>query len=199
MTYRVPTGGGYWDSTAWDGAANAGSGWTLEFRIKIDTDFAEGSHGAVALYTSNGSAGDIIAIGKNHVKKWVGSEVVVDTNDNTDNFHTFRVAFDSQGSAWPYTIYRDGEFIDRSPSGGNWGGDTLFFGSAGSAYGGPTVHLDYLRWDDTGAYAPPGAFVFSDVGTAMGFKGNPLMHGQHSAWTDFNGDGWTDLHEYKYI
>ena len=30
-------------------------------------------------------------------------------------------------------------------------------GSAGSFYGGPTVHLDYLRWDDTGAFAPPGS------------------------------------------
>jgi hypothetical protein len=202
MTYRVPTGGGYWDSTAWDGAANAGSGWTIEFRIKIDNDFTEGSRGAVALYTSNGSAGDILAIGTSHAQKWAHSEIVVDTSDNTDDFHTFRVAFDSQGGVWPYTIYRDGQLLDTSPNGGNWGGDTLYFGSAGSYYGGPTVHLDYLRWDDTGAFAPPGslpAVTFVDVGAAAGFKGNPLMHGQHSAWTDFNGDGWTDLHEYKYI
>jgi hypothetical protein len=57
-------------------------------------------------------------------------------------------------STAPSTIHRDGQLIDTSPNGGNWGGDTLYFGSAGSFYGGPTVHLDYLRWDDTGAYAP---------------------------------------------
>ena len=203
MTYRVAHSGGYFDATNWFGSLNAGNGWTIEFRIRIDADFAEGSRGSVALYTGNGTAGDILAIGTNHVMKWADGEVVVDTGDNTDAFHTFRVAFDSQGSVWPYTIYRDGQLIDSSPNGGGWANDTLYFGSGGSFYGGPTVHMDYLRWDDTGAYAPPGTIptvTFVDVSAAMGFEGGePEMHGFHSAWADFNGDGWTDLHEYKYI
>jgi len=154
MTYRVPTGGGYLDSDDWDGTIATNNGWTIEFRIQIDTDFPEGPRGAVALYTGSGVSGDIMSVGQTNTKKWAHSDIIVDTNNNTDAFHTFRVAFDRQGTTWPYTIYRDGQLLDTSPNGGNWGTDVLYFGSAGSPYGGPTVHLDYLRFDDTGAYAP---------------------------------------------
>ena len=99
MSYRVNLSGGYLDSDDWDGANLATNGWTIEFRIKIDTDHAEGSRGAVALYTGNGSAGDIVGIGTNSVKILAHSEILVDTNDNTEAFHTFRVAFDRQGAA----------------------------------------------------------------------------------------------------
>ncbi len=37
---------------------------------------------------------------------------------------------------------------------------------------------------------------FEDVTDAVGLKG---MHGYHSAWGDFNNDGWVDLHEYKHV
>jgi hypothetical protein len=153
MTYRVPTGGGYFDSSVWAGESKD-NGWTIEFRIKIDTDFPEGARGAVALYTGSGASGDIMSVGQSYVKKWAHSDIIVDSNDNTDDFHTFRVAFDHVGNTWPYTIYRDGVLLDTSPNGGNWGTDVLYFGSAGTPYGGPTVELDYLRWDTTGAYSP---------------------------------------------
>jgi len=167
MTYRVPTGGGYWDSDVWDGATAGVNGWTIEFRIKIGTDAIEGSRGAVALYTGSGTHGDIMAVGGSSVKILAHSEIEVSTADNTDAFHTFRVAFFNDGGVYPYTIYRDGVELDHWANGGNWGGDTLYFGSAGSPYGGPTVEVDYLRWDDTGAYAPipePGVLALLGVG-----------------------------------
>ena len=153
MSFRTGFGP-YLDSDDWDGANLTTNGWTIEFRVRIDEDFAEGARGALALYTGNGSTGDILGIGTNRVMKWAHGEVVVDTNANTDAFHTFRVAFDRDGVVWPYTIYRDGLLLDTSPNGGNWGNDTFYLGSGGSIYGGPSVHLDYLRWDDTGAYEP---------------------------------------------
>ena len=37
---------------------------------------------------------------------------------------------------------------------------------------------------------------FEDVTDTVGLKG---MVGYHSAWGDFNNDGWVDLHEYKHV
>ena len=153
MTFRTGFGPSL-DATNWFGAVNATNGWTIEFRIKVGTDFAEGTLGAVALYTGNGSAGDFISIGGSSVRILANPGMVVDTNDNTDAFHTFRVAFDRQGSTYPYTTYRDGVLLDEWPNGGNYGTDNLELGSGGSLNGGPTIELDYLRWDDTGGYEP---------------------------------------------
>ena len=169
MTYRVNLSGGYWDSDDWSGAATP-DGWTIEMRLKIGTDRAPGSRGAVALYTGNGSAGDLIGIGPNDVKILAHSEIVADTNDNTDDFHTFRVAFDHVGSVWPYTVYRDNVLLASWPNGGNWGSDTLYIGSGGSVYGGPTVEVDYIRWDNTGAWAPipePAALALLGAGSLL--------------------------------
>ncbi|MDP7302416.1 MAG: VCBS repeat-containing protein, partial [Pirellulaceae bacterium] len=38
--------------------------------------------------------------------------------------------------------------------------------------------------------------TFEDVTAAVGLQG---MHGYHSAWADFDNDGWVDLHEYKHV
>ena len=152
MTFRTGFGPTL-DATDWSGAATP-NGWTIEFRIKVGTDFAEGTLGAVTLYTGNGSAGDFISVGGSSTKILANPGLVVDSNDNTDGFHTFRVAFDNQSGVYPYTTYRDGQLLASYPNGGNYGTDNLEFGSGGSLTGGPTVELDYLRWDNTGAYAP---------------------------------------------
>ena len=40
------------------------------------------------------------------------------------------------------------------------------------------------------------AATFEDVTAEVGLQG---MHGYHSAWADFDNDGWVDLHEYKHV
>lgn len=169
MSFRTGFGP-YLGSDDWNGA-NAPDGYTIEIRARIGTDFAEGARGALALYTGiGGTTGDLIGIGQSSVKILAHGEILVDTNDNTADFHTFRVAFDHVGSVWPYTIYRDGVLLDSWPNGGNWATESLWIGSGGSIYGGPTVEVDYIRWDDTGAFAPipePASLALLGVGSLL--------------------------------
>jgi hypothetical protein len=150
MSYRVSQGGGYLSADDW--SVNHATGFTIEFRVKIDEDFPEASKGAVALYYGDGSAGDVLSVGAHSVWNGVGA-VQDDANTNSDGYHVFRVA-QAGGTPTPISIYRDGVLLRQWPNGGNFGSNVLFFGAGGSSFGGPTVHVDYLRWDNTGAYTP---------------------------------------------
>lgn len=152
FAFRAPTGGGYFASSDW--AVTNSIGFTIEFRIKIDTDADEGSKGAFALYYGDGTAGDILTIGKEFTSGGIGT-IPLDASSNTDGYHTFRISksFIAPNQN-PIDIYRDGVRIGYFPNGGNYGSNVLLWGSGGSLFGGPTVHMDYMRWDNTGGYAP---------------------------------------------
>jgi hypothetical protein len=155
FTYRAPTGGGYYQSTDW--SVSSATGFTVEFRIKIDDDFPEGSKGSFLLLFGDGNAGDGFSIGKSSVWAGVGA-VQVDSNVNTDDYHVFRIAQkeDGNGPANPtIDFWRDEVLINTWANGGNFAANLMTWGSAGGAYGGPTVHLDYIRWDNTGAFNVP--------------------------------------------
>lgn len=154
MSYRVAPGGGYLQAANW--SVSSSPGFTFEIRLKVDTDSPEGANGAVAFYIGDGSAGDLWAVGASSVRTAFGS-LLSDSSDNTDDYHTFRFTSqeDGGGPANPtVNFYRDGVLIESFPNGGNWGNNVLYIGAGGSPYGGPTVHVDYIRWDNTGAYEP---------------------------------------------
>lgn len=152
LTYQsdVASGGGFFVQDPW--AADAASGWTLEFRLKIGTDAPEGSDGAFAFFMADGSNGlRTFFIGQNSFR----TTSLSDTSDNTDGFHTFRVA--KAAGTLDFNLWRDGVAVG---SVNGWGGSTfgsddfLFWADGGGAVGGPTVEVDYVRFDITGAYEP---------------------------------------------
>src|SRR5690606_6633075 len=96
-----------------------------------------------------------------------GSPLTIPTASNTDGFHVFRIA--QTPSSSHTRIWRDGTLIfddlSRQGNDASSGGSStqrMFWGDGSAAAGGPTVQLDYLRWDSTGAYEPvvgqPGDF-----------------------------------------
>ena len=61
----------------------------------------------------------------------------------------FRVARNEDG----FHVWRDGRNLARNFP-GHYSHDQFLFGDTGSASGGD-VEVDYVRWDLTGAFAPP--------------------------------------------
>ena len=151
MTYRANRGGGYFEATNW--SVTGTTGYTIEFSVKIGTDFAEGSKGALALYYGDGSAGDIFSVGQSFVMDGNGANTI-STADNTDDFHVFRVAVQNISGLTKIDMWRDGAFLAELNNGGNFNTNFFAWGSGGGVYGGPTNQVDYFRWDNTGAYAP---------------------------------------------
>jgi len=153
MSYRAAPGGPRFRSSNW--AATHSTGWTIETRLRIDDDFAEASGGAMQLVAGDGVQGDVLRIGQSKVATKTGT-VVVSTADNTSDFHTFRVAVSHGVSGHEgdsIRVWRDDVLLATYPS-GDFGTNLMFFGSAGGSVGGPSVHVDYYRWDNTGAYEP---------------------------------------------
>jgi hypothetical protein len=80
------------------------------------------------------------------------------TYDNSDGFHTFRVA--QVASENEFYVWRDDVLIADGIEGAATTTDRFFFGDSGSHYGG-NADIDYLRIQE-GAYAPipePGTLV----------------------------------------
>lgn len=148
LTFRNAAGGSRLISTDW--SVTHATGWTVEFRLKLGTDFPDESNGAIQLGVGDTVNGDVLRIHQNQTRDQLS--VVIDTQSNTDDFHTFRLALDSTNT---FRVYRDGE-LKRTfgPGGGEISSNLLFLGSNSGSVGGPTVYLDYIRWDNTGAYEP---------------------------------------------
>jgi hypothetical protein len=71
--------------------------------------------------------------------------------DNTDDFHTFRVA-QAPGAA-SFSVWRDGVLLSSGlPSGGPWAGAAFNIGDFAGATAG-VAQIDYVRFTP-GAYAP---------------------------------------------
>ena len=134
--------------------------YTIEARIWItETDPGdEGTLGIMGIFVRD--MGDnsctIAYVGMNRVQVNDGGTVTeLDTSDNTDGFHIFRVARNAEG----YWVWRDNVLLNPDEStpfseptiGGGKGhflGDTSGTGNNGS------WDLDWLRLDNTGAYGP---------------------------------------------
>jgi hypothetical protein len=138
-----------------DWAPVASKGFTFEMRLKIDTDGGpQSNYGAIAIDIGNSGTNDeiVLSVGSSSVSVFNGAPI--DTNTNTDGFHTFRIA--QPANSTEFLIWRDGVQIADLSTGIFSDPPTLYWGDgSGVNYGGPTIHVDYARWDDTGAYAPP--------------------------------------------
>ena len=163
----VVTGGypAYWDTadTAWKNLVDKDTPYTVEFNIKVDA--ADSDDRAINLMTgSNGAVGNLF-VGANSVQ-WSPDMtrnketfVTLDTSDNTDKFHTFRIAYDG-ASRHGFTVWRDGvaigEYLVDCINYYNYGGNPLGivrFGKAGGFNDG-SFAVNYIRWKIGGVYPP---------------------------------------------
>lgn len=140
-------------STPWE----TGSGsWTVEVRANIS---ATGSGGFVIWGALNGER-DIMTIRENQVTNLAGT--VYSTETNAGGFHNFRLTYDAADDAYHY--FRDG--LQVTPDGGigqqgGTGNTRLIVGDCctgvgGAVLGGPgsSVEYAYIRYDNSGAFAP---------------------------------------------
>jgi hypothetical protein len=168
----IANANGYFDSVEWNTDVTNASGWTVEFRLKIGTDGDEDPvlgtfqwFGKEANSTSSTRRAGI-AVGKSKVViSQLATPLVVDTNDNTDAFHIYRVAQPANSS--DITVWRDGVQLYNgvSRATNSTGGPDMWWGDGSGGIGGPTVFTDYFRWDSTGPFEPvpePGS-VFAVV------------------------------------
>ena len=177
LTYLTAdsSNGGFFESTSnvWNvGSANGvtdANGWTIEARIKIGNDATpEAADGSFQIFgrdngarTSSGRR-TAIKIGRSKLT-WSASSgsqnTLLDSSDNTDGFHVFRVAQEPGSNVGHF--WRDGIELG-STSGQGYGSNEsatlaagdMFWASGSSGLFGSTIDVDYFRFDTTGAYAP---------------------------------------------
>ena len=136
------------DISAWETGVGAGGSFTAEVRVKVAPDADNG----FVLWAANGFHRGIIQVNTNSVQPFgLG---VIDTNDNTDDFHTFRMAYDADFDL--YFFWRDGVLlteggIARQATTGN---NRLIVGDCCSSLPMTSIEIDYVRYDTTGAFAP---------------------------------------------
>ena len=143
----------YFSSNDWNPAP--GAAWSFEMQYQVGTDGTAGALGAFAIDIGGSGTNDelILSIGPSSVSIFNGAPL--DTNDNTGGLNTIRVS--QPANSTEFLIWRDGVQIADLKQGIFTDPPTLYWGDpSGSNYGGPTIHVGYARWDDTGAYSPPG-------------------------------------------
>ena len=135
--------------TVWENGVAGGGSWTAEVRIKLANDAGNG----FVIWAANGSERGILQIDTNAVSPF--GRPAIDENDNTDDFHTFRMAYDSELGL--YFFWRDEVLL--TPDGGvpaqaGTNQNRFIIGDCCSSYLMTTVEVEYVRIDTTGAFAP---------------------------------------------
>ncbi len=148
----------YWQSGPMDSSVTEASPFTLETRFRVhDSWEAEGKVFSIWCGTPREYA--YLIFGTNSVR-WVDKdrqEHMLDTNDNSDAMHVFRIAFSGDGdtAVSGFTLWRDGERVPAFIKPNVMGSDEncVIFGVGASAYGG-SFEVDYVRWTTDGVFAP---------------------------------------------
>ncbi|MDB4399033.1 hypothetical protein N9001_05685, partial [Akkermansiaceae bacterium] len=138
-------------ATPWELGVAGGGSWTAEIRVRISNDFGNG----IVIWAANGAQRAVMLIDDISVSILNGE--LLDGNDNTDGFHTFRVAFDAIEGV--YFFWRDGVALNDVglPAQGATGNNRLIVGDCCSSVPMTTVDLKYVRYDTTGAWSPSGS------------------------------------------
>ena len=122
-------------------------------RVKVNS-FQEGMQATAALNTGlPGMVGNSWLNLKPDSTSWglFGYKTDFSAEDNSDNFHDFRVALEPGTDT--YSVWRDGLLLGENiPSGENNDLNRIVFGDMGGLHGGD-FDVDYLRFT-SGAYAP---------------------------------------------
>ena len=165
----------YWQTTdnVWKNVVTPQTPFTVDFSVKINNSLVNDR--AIILMTGTSGPVGSLYVGAGSVS-WqidgsMGNNIVLDTSDNTDSFHVFRITYDG-ATRHGFTVWRDGikigECLVDCTNYYNYSNNALGivrFGVASSgnnATHGGSFDIDYIRWDTTGAYdwkEPPKPFT----------------------------------------
>lgn len=140
-----------------DSSISAKTPFTLETAVRVSNAWA-GSNGLVlSLLCGTPRSATCFFIGTNTVSYTSGRSHVLQTGDNSDKMHVFRVTYRGE---WPnsYTLYRDGEKIAETTdlAESHQGNYNFFrFGITSTSTHGGAFDVDYVRWTTDGAFTPP--------------------------------------------
>ena len=136
------------DESVWEKGVADGGSWTAEISVRLAAD--DGN--AVVIWGANGAERSILQVNTGNTQAFNGA--VLDTNDNTDAFHTFRLAFEAEDGL--YYVWRDGVLLtaDGLAKQAGTGANRFIVGDCCSSYLMTTVDLAYIRYDTTGAFSP---------------------------------------------
>ena len=160
----------YWRTTesVWKDRVTADTAFTVDFSVKINSCTITGGDRTLQFWAASPRATGNLIIGLNHV--WwqvtsaMGDNILLDSSDNSDDKHVFRIAYDG-ATRHGFTVWRDGvklgeNLVDLTAYNGA-SHSFLRFGIPGTTSGG-AFDIGYIRWDTTGAYDwkdPPKAFT----------------------------------------
>ncbi len=146
--------------------------FTIEIRAKmLTTGSADGTRGTMGIFWRDpGSDTQTLYIGDSSVMNQAGT--TISSASNTDDFHVFRLARDTDGDFW---FWRDGVLLAQDVAALSiTGASGLYVGDTGSANQG-NWQLDYLRIAK-GAYAPVVTAIPSPAAASSLLLMTPLLY-----------------------
>ncbi|MCC6682668.1 MAG: exo-alpha-sialidase [Phycisphaeraceae bacterium] len=175
--YNATGGTSIWDTVNY----SAEIPYTVEVRIKrISGDVHLGS-------SANGISDGWLDIGTVGQQWGFEYPTPLGTQDNTNDFHTFRIAYSGSTNGDSFWVWRDSELLNSGLvlTDGYTAGTVkrLVLGSISTTYGTGVTEIDYLRFTQ-GAYAPPGATTDAQqwgsgsaihLGWEGGMQGQPIQ------------------------
>ncbi len=166
----------YWATKdgIWKDIVTPATPYTVDFRARINSCNIDGIDRTLNFMTGTTGPVGSLFVGTNSVS-WCpstsgnGTYVTLDTDDNTDTMHLFRIAY-AGGGRHAFTVWRDGvkigeNLVDCTNFYAYQNGSALAivrFGVVSTSTHGGAFDIDYIRWDTTGAWEwkdPPKGFV----------------------------------------
>ena len=160
----------YWRTTdtVWKNLVTADTAFTVDFSAKINSCTISGGDRTLQFWVASPRATGNLIVGMNHVcwqvSTAMGDNILLDSSDNSDGKHVFRVAYDG-ATRHGFSVWRDGVKIGENLvdltnyNGANF--SFVRFGVPGSTSGG-AFDIDYIRWTTDGAWDwkdPPKPFT----------------------------------------
>lgn len=150
----------YWLSTdaTWKNNILAGTAFTVEFAVQPKSCTISNADRTMQFVAGIPNATSVLNVGTNHVY-WQAtdsndSNILLDSSDNSDKMHKFRIAYDGK-STHGFTVWRDDVKIGEALVGNQkWNSlHYVRFGIPGKTVGG-AFDVDYIRWKIGGVYTP---------------------------------------------
>lgn len=161
MSYFIQKG----EDTSWGKKLNPETSWTLELRTKVAQGERKDARAASLAIWANSSIGSTaFLVIKHKGVSWGGSEARRESSkefnkknkkyNNSNDFHTYRITFHAKEKL--FSVWRDGTLLSSEGLGTGLKRDRnqLLIGFPHQDISVETT-IRYIRWDHTGAYAPP--------------------------------------------
>ncbi|MBT3594491.1 MAG: hypothetical protein HN505_00805 [Verrucomicrobia bacterium] len=175
------------DTTPWESGVVGGGSWTAEIRVRVRPDEGNG----LVLWGANGQERNIVQINSDSTQVLGGN--ILNEDDNSDGFHTFRLAFESGSNE--YFIWRDGELIsiENTPAQAPSSNNRFIVGDCCSGINMSKIDLVYIRYDTTGAFSPTAVSQMESTQFQLTADAGQIFDGVDLLGDWVNAGGFTDF------